>query len=286
MAVKILADSACDLPISFIEEYQVDLLPLKVLIGEQEYEDLVTIQPNTVYEAIRAGNVPKTSQVSPTRFETVFTELAKQNQEAIYLAFSSELSGTYQTAVMILDQVKENYPDFQLTIVDTKAASLGYGLIVREAAILAADQHSKEEILSTIQFYTTHMEHLFTVDDLDYLARGGRLSKASAFLGGLLNIKPLLNMENGRLVPLEKIRGKKKLLRRMVEVMKERGNSISKQTIGISHADDEETALELKELIVQELNPQEVFISSIGAVIGAHTGPSTIALFFLNEVQN
>lgn len=285
MAVKILADSACDLPLSFFEEYQVELLPLKVLIGEKEYEDLETIQPNTVYEAIRAGKVPKTSQVSPTRFESVFTELAKQKQEAIYIAFSSELSGTYQTAVMILDQVKENYPDFQLTIVDTKAASLGYGLIVREAAILAADQHSKEEILSTIQFFTTHMEHLFSVDDLDYLARGGRLSKASAFLGGLLNIKPLLNVENGKLVPLEKIRGKKKLLRRMVEVMNERGHSISKQTIGISHADDEETALELKALIEKELNPQEVLITSIGSCIGAHTGPGTIALFFLNETQ-
>lgn len=286
MAVKILADSACDLPLSFFDEYQVELLPLKVLIEEEEYEDLVTIQPNTVYEAIRAGKVPKTSQVSPTRFESVFTELAKQKQEAIYIAFSSELSGTYQTAVMILDQVKENYPDFQLTIVDTKCASLGYGLVVKEAAILAADHHSKDEILSTIQFFTSHMEHLFSVDDLDYLAKGGRLSKASAFLGGLLNIKPLLNVENGKLVPLEKLRGKKKLLRRMVEVMKERGNSISKQSIGISHADDEETALELKTLIEQELNPQEIVISSIGAVIGAHTGPGTIALFFLNKTQN
>jgi DegV family protein with EDD domain len=285
MAVKILADSASDLPLSFFEEYKVELLPLKVLLGDKEYEDIVSIQSDTVYEAIRNGQVPKTSQVSPTKFESVFTELAKQKQEAIYIAFSSELSGTYQTAVMILDQIKENYPDFQLTIIDSKCASLGYGLVVREAAILAADHHSKDEILATIEFYITHMEHLFTVDDLDHLAKGGRVSKASAFLGGLLNIKPLLHVENGKLVPIEKLRGKKKLLRRMVELMKERGQSISQQTIGISHAVAEETALELKALIEEELNPQDVLITSIGSCVGAHTGPGAIALFFLNEIQ-
>jgi DegV family protein with EDD domain len=284
MAVKILADSACDLPLSFYDEYQVQILPLKVLIDDHEYEDLVTIKPMEVYEAIDAGKIPKTSQVSPTYFERVFTEMAKQKQEGIYIAFSSELSGTYQTAVMILEQVKENYPDFQLTIVDTKCASLGFGLIVREAAILAADHHSKEEILTTIHFFTEHMESLFSVDDLDYLAKGGRLSKASAFLGGLLNIKPLLTVENGKLVPVEKLRGKKKLLRRFIELMKERGQSFSEQTVGISHAADEETALELKALIEEELNPREVIITSIGAAVGAHTGPRSIALFFLREV--
>jgi DegV family protein with EDD domain len=285
MAVKILADSACDLPLGFYEQYNVQLLPLKVLIDNQEYEDLVTIQPDSVYDAIRAGNMPKTSQVSPTLFERVFTEMAKQKQEGIYIAFSSELSGTYQTAMMIFEQVKESYPDFQLTIVDTKCASMGFGLIVREAAMLAADNHSKEEIVSTVQFYASHMESLFSVDDLNHLAKGGRLSKASAFLGGLLNIKPLLNMEEGKLVPLEKLRGKKKLLRRMVELMGTRGQSLQEQIIGISHADDMETALELKAMIEEEYNPLEVIITSIGAAVGSHTGPGTIALFFLNEVQ-
>ncbi|HYK72022.1 MAG TPA: DegV family protein [Pseudoneobacillus sp.] len=285
MSVKILADSACDLPLSFYQEYQVQLLPLKVLLDDIEYEDVVSIHSDSVYEAIRAGKLPKTSQVSPTIFESVFTEMAKQKQDGIYIAFSSELSGTYQTAVMILDQVKEIYPDFQLTIVDTKSASLGHGLIVREAAKLAADNHSKEEILTTVQFYIQHMEHFFSVDDLDHLAKGGRLSKASAFLGGLLNIKPLLTVEDGKLVPLEKLRGKKKLMRRMVEMIKERGKSLDRQTIGISHAADEETALELKAMIEAETKPGEILITSIGSAIGAHTGPGTVALFFLNEVE-
>ncbi|MEH7546471.1 DegV family protein [Neobacillus vireti] len=282
MTVKILADSACDLPLSFYKENNVILFPLKVQINDQDYEDVKTIDPKTVYNAIRSGVVPKTSQVSPLLFEEVFTEMAEKNEEGIYLAFSSELSGTYSTAVMILDQVKEKYPNFQLTIVDTKCASLGVGLIVIEAAKLALHGANKEEILADVRFRCEHMEHIFTVEDLDYLAKGGRVSKASAFLGGLLNIKPILNMEDGKLVPIEKIRGQKKVFRRIIEIMQERSSSLNEQVIGISHADTEETALQVKEMIINEFQPKEVYISSIGSAIGSHTGPGTISIFFLN----
>jgi DegV family protein with EDD domain len=283
MSVKIMADSACDLPLHFYEENGAILFPLKVQIDGTEYEDLKTIQPRQVYDAIRAGNLPKTSQASPAGFKEVFTELAKNKQAGIYIAFSSELSGTYQTAVMISEQVKEEYPDLDLTIIDTKCASLGHGLVVKEAARLAKENHSKEEILNDIHFRIQHMEHLFSVDDLDHLAKGGRVSKASAFVGGLLNIKPLLNVENGKLVPIEKLRGKKKLLRRIVELMKERGEGFENQVVGISNADDEETANEMKAMIIQEFNPKEVVITSIGAAIGSHVGPGALAIFFLNK---
>jgi DegV family protein with EDD domain len=283
MSVKIMADSACDLPLHFYEENGAILFPLKVQIDGSEYEDLKTIQPRQVYDAIRAGNLPKTSQASPAGFKEVFTELAKNKQAGIYIAFSSELSGTYQTAVMISEQVKEEYPDLDLTIVDTKCASLGHGLVVMEAARLAKENHSKEEILNDIIFRIQHMEHLFSVDDLDHLAKGGRVSKASAFVGGLLNIKPLLNVEDGKLVPIEKIRGKKKLLRRIVELMKERGEGFENQVVGISNADDKETANEMKAIIIQELNPKEVVITSIGAAVGSHVGPGALAIFFLNK---
>lgn len=284
MPVKILADSGSDLPLHYYKENNVELFPLKVLLDKNEYEDLLTIKPKTVYDAIRSGQVPKTSQVSPTQFEKIFTELAENKEEGIYIAFSSQLSGTYQTAVMILKQVKEKYPDFNFTIIDTKCASLGHGLVVMEAIRLAKGDKSYEEMVSKIKFFAEHMEHLFTVDDLDYLAKGGRVSKTSAFLGGLLNIKPLLNVEDGKLVPLEKIRGKKKVLRRIIEVMKERGVQFELQTVGISHSDDEETALEMKKLIEDELHVKEVVITEIGAVIGSHTGPKTIAIFFLNKL--
>ncbi|MDM5328326.1 DegV family protein [Neobacillus sp. CF12] len=283
MPVKILADSACDLPKDFYPEHNVTLFPLKVQVNGQEYEDVKTIDPKTVYDAIRGGDVPKTSQVSPLLFEEVFTKMAENNEVGIYIAFSSALSGTYQTSVMILDQVKEKYPNFNLTIVDTKCASLGFGLVVKEAARLAAENVSKEEILNDVLFRSQHMEQLFTVEDLDYLAKGGRVSKASAFLGGLLNIKPILNVEDGKLIPIEKIRGKKKVYRRIVELMKERGENFSNQIIGISHADTEETLEEVKTLILEELHPKGIFTSSIGSAVGAHTGPGAIAIFFLNK---
>lgn len=284
MQVKILADSACDLPLDFYEKNNVTLLPLKVQIDGKEYEDVKTIHPNQVYEAIRGGIIPKTSQTSPFLFEEVFTKMAEANEDGIYVAFSSGLSGTYQTAVMILDQVKEKYPNFRLSIVDTKCASLGQGLIVKEAARLSAENTDKEKILQDVIFKSEHMEHLFSVEDLDYLAKGGRVSKASAFLGGLLNIKPLLNVEDGKLVPIEKIRGKKKLINRIIEMMKERGENLSEQIIGISHADNEETALTIKAMIEEEFHPKNVYISSIGSAISAHTGAGTIAIFFLNKL--
>jgi DegV family protein with EDD domain len=286
MQVRILADSACDLPKSFYEENHVTLFPLKVEINGKEFEDVKSIDPNTVYEAIRNGVVPKTSQVSPLLFEEVFTEMAEKDEDGIYIAFSSELSGTYSTAVMILDQVKEKYPNFKLTIVDTKCASLGSGLVVKEAASLAMKGVGKETILEDVVFRSHHMEHLFTVEDLDYLAKGGRVSKASAFLGGLLNIKPILNVEAGKLVPIEKIRGKKKVMRRIIEIMKERGANIKDQVIGISQADCEEPTLELKAMIEEEFHPKEVFISSIGSAVGSHTGAGTIAIFFLNQIPS
>ncbi|MCP1157625.1 DegV family protein [Bacillus infantis] len=286
MSVKIMADSASDLPLHFFKDNDVLLFPLQVLLDGQEYKDLITIEPKKVYDSIRSGQTPKTSQVSPVDFEKEFRELARSGRDGIYIAFSSQLSGTYQTAAMVRDQVKEDYPDLSLSIIDTKCASLGAGLIVKEAARLSAEGASLEEIEKDILFRSRHMEHLFTVEDLDYLAKGGRVSKASAFLGGLLNIKPLLHVEDGKLVPIEKIRGKKKLLRRMIEVAKERGKGFSGQTIAISHADNLETAEEVKEMLIEELGAKEVLISDIGAAIGSHTGAGTIALFFLNEIAS
>ncbi|WP_110929062.1 DegV family protein [Bacillus massiliglaciei] len=283
MAITILADSACDLPLSFYKENNVAFIPLQVHLDEHTYTDLETIQPKEVYQAMREGKAPKTSQSSPESFLEHFTKLAKEKKQGIYIAFSSELSGTYQTAVLMRNQVKEEYPDLDLEIIDTKCASLGAGLIVQSAAMLANQGASKEEILKDIEFKKAHMEHLFTVDNLEYLARGGRISKAAALVGGLLNIKPLLHVVDGRLTPLEKVRGKKKLHKRILELMSERGKNLASQTIAISHSEAEDTALELKEAFQQEFGTQEVFINTIGAAIGAHTGPGTIAIFFLND---
>ncbi|RFU62164.1 DegV family protein [Peribacillus glennii] len=282
MTVQIIADSACDLPLSFYKENNVTLVPLQVLLEGNTYEDLETIAPKEVYDAMREGKSPTTSQVSPERFLKVFTALAQEKKQAVYIAFSSELSGTYQTAVMVRNQVKEEYPDADIEVIDAKCASVGYGLVVYKAAHLANAGASKESILDDVSFRAKHMEHLFTVDNLEYLARGGRVSKASAFFGGLLNIKPLLHVEEGKLIPVEKIRGKKKLLKRVLELMHERGVDVQAQTVGISHGDDEETALEWKQAIQDEFGTTEFVINTIGSAIGAHVGPGTMAVYFLN----
>ncbi len=283
MTVKILADSASDLPLEFFNEAVVTLFPLGVHLDGKDYLDLTSIQPGDVYDAMRSGSSPKTSQVSPHLFKEVFTEMAKEKQIGVYVAFSSALSGTYQTAVMIRSEVQEEYPDFDLTIIDSKCASLGLGLVVKAAHDLTTRGASKEDIIQTVTTLSAQMEHIFTVDDLDYLARGGRVTKTAAFVGGLLNIKPLLNVENGKLVPIEKIRGKKKVTKRILEIMEERGTNLSEQTIGISHADAHETADELKDLFIDKFGCKSVYINSIGAAIGSHVGPGTLAIFFLNE---
>jgi DegV family protein with EDD domain len=283
MSIRLFADSASDLPKVFYEEYDVELIPLRVLVDDKEFEDMVTIQPTEIFQKIREGKMPKTSQASPVFFEQVFTNLAKSGDQGIYVTFSSELSGTYQTAVMMRDQVKEEYPDLDLTIIDSKCASLGYGLVVKEAASLLKQGAAAEDIIRFAQNRCLHMEHLFTVEDLDYLAKGGRVSKASAFLGGLLNVKPLLHVEDGKLVPIEKIRGRKKVLKRILDVMDERGENLEGQVVAISHGDDEELAQEMKNLIQDRFNPKEVYINIIGAAVGSHAGPGTLAIFFSNQ---
>ena len=283
--MKLFADSASDLPKSYFELHNVELIPLRVHIDNDEYEDIIGIDSKEVYAAIRAGKQPKTSQASPELFLKLFEELAKSGEEGFYIALSSALSGTYSTAVIMKEQLMEAYPDLKLTIIDSKCASLGIGLLIKEAVRLRDEGLGLSIIEEKIRFSSSHMEHLFTVEDLDYMARGGRVSKASAFIGGLLNIKPLLHVEEGKLVPIEKIRGRKKVIKRMIDLMGERGDRLEEQNIAISHGDDEETALELKQLIEERYHPKSIDIHLIGSTVGAHAGPNTLALFFLNKLS-
>ncbi|QWH18054.1 DegV family protein [Bacillus mycoides] len=286
MGVKIITDSAADLPVELLQAYDIDLIPLRVYDeAETEYLDGVTLKSVTLLQKMREGAVYKTSLPSLETFQEKFVSYAKEGNPCIYLAFSSELSGTYQSSVLIKKEVKETYTDLDLEIIDTKCASLGQGIVVLEAAKMAKEGASKEEILNRVAFLMEHMEHIFTVADLQYLVRGGRLSKVAGFIGGLLNIKPILNVEEGKLVPLEKVRGKKKVLSRIVDIMEERGKDLKGQTIGMTHGDDLETAEALKALITERFGCEVFIVNTIGAAIGAHTGPGALTLFFLNEVE-
>ncbi|MDL4842888.1 DegV family protein [Aquibacillus rhizosphaerae] len=283
MTVKIIADSASDLSKKSYEQYDIDIVSLTVQLDEKNYEDGKTISAKTVYDSMREGKSPKTSQVTPQAFKDTFEKYAKNDQACLYLSFSSELSGTYQSAKLAESELKEDYPNWDLQIIDTKCASLGYGLVVLRAAQLAQEGASMKEISEIATYHAEHMEHIFTVDDLEYLFRGGRVSKTAAFVGTLLKIKPLLHVDKGRLIPLEKIRGSKKVLKRMLDVMEERGQDFTNQPIGISHGDDLERAEQLASLIKEQFGATNIHIEMVGSSIGSHSGPGTIALFFLNR---
>ena len=283
MGVKILTDTGCDLPREILEEYEIDILPIIVIKDNKEYLDQITISPKEVYDGMRAGEMFSTAQISPQSFTEKFEEYGKNKDSVLYLAFSSGLSGTYQTSVIVKEQVKEKYPDLDLDIIDTKAASLGFGLVVYKAAIMAKEGKPKDEIINAVGQLLDSLVHVFTVDDLEYLFRGGRVSKTAALVGGLLNIKPILEVnEEGKLVPLEKIRGRNKVFKRMIEIMKEKNEGVdySNTLVGISHGDDLEGANKLKEMIAEEYGVKDFLINSVGAGIGAHSGPGTITLFF------
>lgn len=286
MSIQVLADSACDLTDEQFKQYNIKMVPLTVHLDNKEYQDGIDISPKKVYSEMRDGKSPTTSQVSPQTFKSIFTSFAKDNKPLFYVAFSSELSGTYQTAKMMEQETKEMYPDAPIHIIDSKCASIGYGLVVIHAAKMAANNKGTEEIIQSTTDYATHMEHIFTVDDLEYLYRGGRVSKTAAFVGTLLKIKPILHVDEGKLIPLEKIRGSKKVLSRMLSLMEERGIDLQNQTIGISHGDDVGTAEKLADMIKEKFGTTDIIIEMVGSVIGAHSGPGTIALFFSNKATD
>lgn len=283
MQIKIMTDSACDLPKEIIQEFQIEVLPLFVQLEGKEYRDGMDVEAPYVYGKMREGIYPTTAQVSLPTFEERFEEHAKAGNKGIYIAFSSQLSGTYNTSRIALNQVKEKYPDFQFEAVDTKCASMGFGLVVYKAARMAKEGKTMKEILDTVQDFSLHMEHIFSVDTFDTLVRGGRVTKTQGFIGGMLKIKPILDVEDGKLIPIEKTRGRAKAFKRMVELIGERGVDLENQIFGISHGDDMEAALEMKKMLEEAFGIKEFVISYIGCAIGAHSGPGCLALFCLNE---
>lgn len=285
MGIKIMSDSGCDLPKELIEKYDIDVLPIFVLEGENEYLDNISITPDKVFDDMKEGVVYKTAQITPEIFINKFKKSAKNDETVIYLSLSGELSGTYGSSVLAKGAVESEYPNADINVIDSRSVSGGQGLIVLEAAKMVKDNRSKEEILERIHFLIENIEHIFTIDDIEYLYRGGRVSKAQNIIGGLLSIKPVLWVNDGKLEPLEKVRGKKKVLKVIVDLVKKtKGETdLSKQDIIINHASDLESALKLKDMMIEEFGIKEPLINSIGAVIGAHTGPGTVAVFFLKE---
>ncbi len=284
MGVKIIADSACDLPQEMINRLNIEIMPLLVYIDEIEYEDAKTLEPKQLYEKMRRGHSTRTAQITAKTLYDKFIKYANENEndEHLYITFSSELSGTYQTAEMIRRELKEKYPEFKLRVYDSKCASVGLGLIIDYAVKLANEGTEIDKIIRLIDEKASKMEHIITVDDIEYLFRGGRISRSQALIGGMLNIKPIICMEKGKLKPLGKVRTRKKSISRILDIMEERGSDLSLQTVGINHGDDWETAELVEKMIRERFGVEKFIVNYAGCAIGAHLGPGALAIFFTN----
>ncbi|MGI5911461.1 MAG: DegV family protein [Syntrophomonadaceae bacterium] len=282
--IRLYTDSGCDLDIAILKQLQVRLFCLSVTIKDKTYQDRLNINPTEFYHQIaEPGVIPRTAQIPPAVFEEEFTRvMAEGDDDIIYIAFSSALSGTYQSACVARDMVNPG----RITVIDSQSASIGLGLIVVNAAHNIVAGKSKEEVIAGINDYISRIQHIFIVGNFEMLKRGGRISTTSAFLGNLLNIKLIAHFIEGKIHPLEKAHGVKRAKKRMLEIMEERGYHLAEQVIGISHSNDPEGALEIKHLIEEKFGCKEFLISEIGAVIGAHVGAGTYSIFFLTPPRN
>lgn len=283
MAIKIITDTGCDLPQSLIESLGIEVMPLLVYLDDVEYKDGVDITHETFYKKMREGSKTRTAQVPTPILEETFLKYKDTGDQVIYLAFSSNLSGTYQTALMVKNDILSEHPDYEFQILDSKCASIGFGLVVYYAAKDIEKGLTFVQVIENAKKNALTMEHIFTVDNLEYLYRGGRVSRGAAVVGSMLSIKPILDVEDGFLIPLQKIRSRKKAISKMLEIMDERGTDLKNQVIAINHGDDLQTALEVKEKIQEKYGTKEFIINYVGCAIGAHSGPGTLSVFFINQ---
>lgn len=283
MTFKIITDSTADLDENWANEHDVEILGLTIQLDGKIYETVGSdrLTSETLLESMKNGGKPTTSQVNVGQFEESFRRHAANGDEVLYLAFSSVLSGTYQSSMIARDLVLEDYPNATIEIVDTLAAAGGEGYLSVLAAAARDEGKTLEETKAMIVDILPRLRTYFLVDDLYHLMRGGRLSKTSAIMGSLANIKPLLWLDKtGKLVPLAKIRGRKKALK---EVVSQATKSIAHRTAVVAYANDLEGAEALKESLLEHEEIDDVLIMPLGPVISAHVGPGTLAAFTIGK---
>lgn len=283
----ILTDSTTDFSGAMIKSLDINVIPLRFNMGGISYFDDVDkkdLKIREFYNKLRQGELSRTSQINPEDFINVFRSYLEAQKDILYIAFSSGLSNTYSSACIAANELKSNFPDRKIIIIDSLCASLGEGLLVYLAVKEKQKGTDIESLSKWIEGKKKSICHLFTVDDLNYLKRGGRISTASAFLGSLLHIKPLLHVDdNGKLVLIGKERGRKKAISTILDKMEKCGTSLESQEIFISHGDCENDANYAAHLIKERFKVKNIFISTIGHVIGSHSGPGTLAIFFVGS---
>lgn len=285
---KLVTDNTADLPLEYLKENNVDYMVLSYILDGIAYGKEKELDWKEFYAMMREGKMPTTSQVNPDEAKRFFEESIKENKEILYLAFSSGLSGTYNSGRIAAEEVMEEHPDVKIVVVDSRCASLGEGLLVHKAIKMRDEGKTLEETAQWINDHIKNLVHVFTVDDLFHLYRGGRVSKTAAVFGTLASIKPKLHVDDeGHLILIGKVRGRKKSLNALVDYMGEKMGSWEQENkedyVFISHGDALEDAEYVRDQIKERFGMEHFLINNIGPTIGAHAGPGTIALFFMGE---
>ena len=284
MSYRIITDSGCDLSLEMYEKLQLRYVPLLLNFRGAEHRDLSEGFIKQLYDAMRAGETASTAAINPTQWEEAMEPVLQAGEDILVLAFSSGLSTTYQSAVIAAEELMEKYPGRTVKVVDTLCASRGQGMLVWYACKKRESGMSLEEVYRWCEDHKLNLCHWFTVDDLVYLKRGGRVNAATALLGTMLNIKPILHVDDeGHLISMGKVRGRKASIEAIAKKLGETGLSGENDTVFICHGDCIEDAKYLEKLVKEKYGVKEVLTYYTGAVIGSHSGPGTLALFYLGS---
>ncbi len=282
--LRIITDSASNLPKSYIEQHHLHVIPTPVVIDNVDYLDGKTIQTEEFYQILDdIKRDVKTYHINPAMFTDAFLPYAQAGDSVIYLCFSTGIAGTYNAANIALTSIREDHPDFDLTIIDSKCASIGFGLLVSKLVTMLERGADKEELIEAADYYISHIRHVFTVQTLAYLIKGGRLTKFKGTLAETLDMKPVLVVnESGALAVVKTVRGRKRSLRFLIEYAKENGCQLENQTVALCHGEDTESLEFVKTLVQETFHPRDVLISVVGCAIGAHTGRGLVGFCFFD----
>lgn len=286
MEFKILTDSCSNLTDELIDEMGIEIFPLTFMIDGVQHQSYLKGQASNLgefYEMMREGKVITTSLPNLSEAEALIRSQLDEGFDVIYLGFSSGLSGTFNAIDILMHQLAGEYPDRKMYAVDTLAASLGEGLLVWYAYQMQKSGSTIEEVRDWVEANKLHLAHWFTVDDLMFLYRGGRVSRTSAWAGTLLNIKPVMHVnDEGHLIPLDKVRGRRKSIDALIQHMEDTANKpVADQTVFITHGDCLKDAQYMADQVRERFGVTDIVINYVDPVIGAHSGPGTLALFFL-----
>ncbi len=284
MAFCIITDSASDIPKSVIAQYGLYVMPTPVVINEKEYLDGKNLNADEFYKLQEAGAGISTYHISQYMFEEHFRGFAQRGDEVLYICFSTGIAGTYNAACLAYQEIREEFPGFRMTIVDSKCASIGYGLVVERLLRMQKNGASRELLIEAAHFFCDHMVHAITVAELEYLFKGGRLSRTSFLTGNALHIKPVITVdENGSLKAIGRVRGWKTAQNKLLDMVGRLGKNLEEQTVGACFGTDLEAFSYIKSQLRDVYHVKDILETQVGCAIGAHTGPGILGIVFLDE---